>query len=71
VKEGSCSDVCPVACIYSTDEDEQYFIHPGECIDCGACVPVCPVNAIFQEAKVPEHWQDYIAKNADYFNKEN
>jgi ferredoxin len=38
--------VCPVDRIYSTDA-EQYYIHPDECIDCGACEPECPVNAIF------------------------
>jgi len=69
VKDGTCTQVCPVDCIYSTDEDPQYYIHPDECIDCGACEPVCPVNAIFPEAMVPEHWQSFIALNADYFNK--
>ena len=40
---------------------------PDECIDCAACEPVCPVTAIFAEDSVPAEWQDYIAKNYDYF----
>lgn len=69
VKDGTCAEVCPVDCIYTTDDDEQFYIHPGECIDCGACEPVCPVNAIFPEDRVPAQWESYIAKNADYFNR--
>ena len=66
-KDKSCVDVCPVDCIYGTDEDDQLYIHPDECIDCGACVPECPVEAIFAEEDVPEQWQSYIEKNAAYF----
>ena len=40
VKDASCVDVCPVDCIYTTDADTMYFIHPDECIDCGACESV-------------------------------
>ncbi len=47
----------------------MYYIHPDECIDCGACVPECPVNAIFEESEVPAEWSKYIQINADYFNK--
>ena len=47
----------------------MYFIDPDECIDCGACEPVCPVNAIFPEDDVPDEWKHYIAINADYFKK--
>jgi ferredoxin len=42
-------------------------IDPATCIDCGACVPVCPVSAIFLEADVPAKWQSYISKNAAFF----
>lgn len=63
-KDTSCVDVCPVDCIY--DGDDQYYIHPDECIDCGACVSVCPVEAIQPEEDVPEKWQTFIKKNADY-----
>ena len=68
VKDGSCTDVCPVDCIYTTDEDNLFYIYPDECIDCAACEPVCPVVAIFDEAAVPAQWNGYIAMNYDYFN---
>ena len=67
LKDSACVDVCPVDCIYTRDQDDQYFIHPEECIDCAACEPVCPVAAIFAEDAVPEQWKAYIAKNRDYF----
>lgn len=41
---GDCVDACPVDCIY--EGDRKSYINPSECIDCGACKPVCPVNAI-------------------------
>ena len=40
-------------------------IHPDECIDCGACEPVCPTKAIFPESDLPEKWAEYKAINAD------
>src|SRR6202158_3802158 len=58
-KDTACVDACPVDCIHpkksttyddgrpTFDEVSQLYIDPVECIDCGACVPVCPVSAIF------------------------
>jgi len=64
VKDASCVDVCPVDCIYGKNEDvEMLYIHPEECIDCGACQPECPVDAIFPDDEVPEKWKNYIEKN--------
>src|SRR5881409_2259773 len=57
----SCVDVCPVDCIY--EGEDQLYIHPDECIDCGACEPECPVTAIFPEEDTPPQWKSYIAKN--------
>ena len=68
VKDKSCTDVCPMDCIHGTSNDEMLYIDPEECIDCGACVPVCPVRAIFPEGEVPEKWKHFIQTNADYFN---
>ena len=65
VKDRGCVDVCPVDCIY--ESADQLYIHPDECIDCGACVPECPVTAIFTEEEVPPEWTAYIAKNRDVF----
>ena len=67
VKDASCVDVCPVDCIHAREEDEQYFIDPDECIDCGACEPVCPVTAIFAESAVPAEWRSFMAENAKHF----
>jgi NAD-dependent dihydropyrimidine dehydrogenase PreA subunit len=60
-KDASCVEVCPVDCIY--EADDQYYINPDECIDCGACEPECPVQAIFPDTDVPSEWTDYIEKN--------
>jgi NAD-dependent dihydropyrimidine dehydrogenase PreA subunit len=69
VKDAACVDVCPVDCIYTTDDDDMYFISPDECIDCAACEPVCPVTAIFAEEAVPSMYEEYIKINYDYFSK--
>ena len=69
VKDLTCVDVCPVDCIYGADDpnDRMLYIDPDECIDCAACEPVCPVNAIFAEEEVPEHWAEWTPVNYDYF----
>jgi ferredoxin len=69
VKDRSCVDVCPVDCIY--EGEDQLYIHPDECIDCGACEPECPVTAIFPEEDVPPQWKSFIAKNKDVFQGDN
>jgi NAD-dependent dihydropyrimidine dehydrogenase PreA subunit len=66
-KDASCVEVCPVDCIY--EGEDMYYIHPDECIDCGACEPECPVTAIFPDTDVPPEWTSYIEKNATYFDK--
>jgi NAD-dependent dihydropyrimidine dehydrogenase PreA subunit len=45
VNDRACTDVCPVDCIYVGER--KSYINPAECIDCGACEPECPVEAIF------------------------
>jgi NAD-dependent dihydropyrimidine dehydrogenase PreA subunit len=65
VKDRGCVSVCPVDCIY--EGEDMLYIHPDECIDCGACEPECPVQAIFTEADTPEKWHSFIAKNKQYF----
>ena len=64
-KDAACTEVCPVECIY--EGDDQFYIHPEECIDCGACVPACPVSAIFPEEDVPGDQAPFIAKNKEHF----
>ena len=61
VKDKSCMTVCPVDCIYETEN--MVVIHPDECIDCGLCEPECPVTAIFVDTDVPEQWASYVELN--------
>ncbi|MFE6688992.1 ferredoxin [Streptomyces sp. NPDC057743] len=65
VKDKSCIEECPVDCIY--EGSRSMYIHPDECVDCGACEPVCPVEAIFYEEDTPQEWQRYHAANAEFF----
>ncbi|WP_330337291.1 ferredoxin [Streptomyces sp. NBC_00557] len=66
VKDRSCIDECPVDCIY--EGRRALYIHPEECVDCGACEPVCPVDAIYFEDDLPEEWGgDHAASNAGFF----
>ena len=74
VKDTACVDVCPVDCIHPTPDNEEFFeeevqlfIDPEECIDCGVCEPECPVEAIYAEDDVPEEWESFTEKNADFF----
>ncbi len=79
----ACVDVCPVDCIHgpiSTDGSgqeckvegfdpigKQLYIDPETCIDCDACVPACPVDAIFEESQVPDKWKKYIPLNYQFY----
>ena len=67
VKDKSCIEECPVDCIY--EGGRMLYIHPDECVDCGACEPVCPVEAIYYEDDVPESSKDYTAVNAEFFSE--
>ena len=58
-----CVDVCPVDCFH--EHPEILVIDPEECIDCGVCVPACPVDAIFLDEDVPQDQQRYIQLNAE------
>ena len=61
IKDRSCVDVCPVDCIH--EADRQLVIDAEECIDCGACEPECPVEAIFPEDALPEKWEPFVRIN--------
>ena len=77
-KDTACVDACPVDCIHPAkgrtyddgrptfEEVPQLYIDPSECIDCGACVPVCPVTAIFAQEDLPEKWNAFIEINKNY-----
>ena len=80
----ACVEVCPVDCIHgphdktgagaeveelSSIDGLQLYIDPEECIDCGACEPECPVEAIFDEDELPEEWMKYIEINKEFFSE--
>jgi len=79
-----CVEACPVDAIHgprsladiramSTDDRAafprlQLYIDPEPCIGCGACEPVCPVEAIFDEDEVPSEWHSFTEANARFFH---
>jgi NAD-dependent dihydropyrimidine dehydrogenase PreA subunit len=72
-KDTACVDVCPVDCIHPRKDEAEFeaatmlYIHPEECIDCGACVPACPVAAIYDSPdSTPASQKDLIEPNAIY-----
>jgi ferredoxin len=76
VCDTACVEVCPVDCIHPSEgypedqkEGKMLYIDPEECIDCGACEPECPVEAIFEESAVPPEWEKFIDINREYFEK--
>jgi ferredoxin len=59
----ACVDVCPTSCIH--EAEEMVYIDPESCIDCGACVPACPVGAPMDAMDVPAMWKEFIGINAE------
>ena len=58
-----CALVCPVEAFHL--DDDMLHINPETCIDCDACVPECPVEAVFAEANVPPEWAHFTQMNAE------
>ncbi|WP_063805849.1 ferredoxin [Streptomyces sp. NRRL F-5122] len=65
VKDRACVIECPVDCIY--EGERTLYINPWECVDCHACEPVCPVEAVIHEDDLPAQWAQYRSVNAEYF----
>ena len=64
-KHTDCVEVCPVDCFY--EGDNMLVINPDECIDCGVCVPECPVDAIIEDTEhIDNKWYKL---NEEYSNK--
>ena len=66
LRDSSCVEVCPVECIVPgkpVDRWPWYYIDPEVCIDCGACIPECPYEAIFEEEDVPAQ---FTAKGGEF-----
>lgn len=67
LKDRACVEECPVDCIY--EGDRMLYIHPEECVDCGACEPVCPVEAIYYEDDVPAEEAKFYDANVQFFDE--
>jgi ferredoxin len=73
VKDYHCVDTCPTESIHpkadepKNDTEPQVYIDPENCIDCGACIPVCPENAIFAGEELPEELKEFADKNAAFY----
>ena len=67
VMDRSCIEECPVDCIY--EGGRKLYINPKECIDCGACEPVCPVEAISQDRRVAEEDVEFVDDNRRFFTE--
>ncbi|HJT94866.1 MAG TPA: ferredoxin family protein [Mycobacterium sp.] len=73
IADYSCLEACPADCIRPRPDDpdfmtaEQLYIDPRSCIDCEACVPACPVEAVYELSRLPQKWAEYKNINAEYF----
>ncbi|MEU8171245.1 ferredoxin [Microbispora hainanensis] len=67
VTDRACVEECPVDCIYVGERSA--YVNPAECIDCGACEPVCPVEAIVPADDVAETDAEFVADNARFFTE--
>ena len=65
VMDKTCMEECPVDCIY--EGERKLYINQDECIDCGACKPLCPVEAVFYEDHLPDEWKWHKDSNAAFF----
>lgn len=74
-KQADCVAVCPTDAIHPRPDEadfsraSQLYIDPARCIDCGLCVPECPVKAILHDHEVPAPWARYVTLNAAHFNE--
>jgi len=72
-KDEKCIEVCPVDCIHPRKDEAKFesaaqlFIDPVNCIDCGACVPVCEASAIYAAGELPDNLAAFADTNAKYY----
>lgn len=73
-KDNLCYDSCPSEAIKPGQDEANYasvpqlYISPVDCLDCGACVSVCPTNSIFAIEDLPADKAAAVEVNAAYFN---
>ncbi|TMH78276.1 MAG: ferredoxin family protein [Betaproteobacteria bacterium] len=58
-----CVTVCPVACFHG--DEKMLYIDNDVCIQCSACIPLCPVHAIYADDDIPEDQRHWIEVNAE------
>ena len=68
VKDRSCSQVCPADCLY--EGERMMYINPDLCINCGACEPVCPTEAIRFEDELEGEDEKFLDINAQFFEQQ-
>ena len=62
-KYTDCVETCPVECFH--EGPTMLYIDPVVCINCHACVPACPVEAIYAEGELPAEYRDYLRINSE------
>ena len=73
-KDELCVEACPVDCIHPKKDEDNFaevphlYVNPADCIDCGACVPVCPTASIFPLDEVPAELSRFVEANAAHYN---
>ena len=73
IKDALCADACPTDCIHPKKDEEKFaeasqmYINQEECLDCGACISVCPSNSIFPVEELPDEKKDFVEKNSAYY----
>lgn len=73
-KDELCVDACPVDCIHPKKDESEFdgarhlFVDPEACIDCGACIPVCPTNSVFALDDLPAEFASFAEENAAYYS---
>jgi NAD-dependent dihydropyrimidine dehydrogenase PreA subunit len=73
-KDELCVQACPVDCIHPKQDESgfveapQLYVNPADCIDCGACIPVCPTNSIYTLEELPVESARFAELNAVHYN---
>ena len=71
-READCVEACPVDCIvpgHPVADWPLFYIDPDTCINCGACVPVCPPEAIYADTDLPAEHRSDASLNARFFTE--
>lgn len=68
IKDGDCTQACPVDCIY--EGGRMFYIQPDECVNCGLCLSICPVNAIVWDGEISPDMSRFETINREFFGKD-